>query len=191
MTAEFKITVLGGGAVGKSALTIRFITGEFEQIYDPTIEDSYSKQVGDDIIHILDTAGQEEFSALQDQWIRDGDGFVLVYAINHKDSLVEAGNIRDKIIRTMDFDPEKGNFPLVLVGNKCDLEKERVISKAEGQAKGQEWHCQWLEASAKEKINVEKVFLECVEQIRALKKKKGQNSSSDSSKRGGGFCTLL
>jgi len=175
MTSEFKITVLGGGAVGKSALTIRFITGEFEHIYDPTIEDSYSKQVGSDIIHILDTAGQEEFSALQDQWIRDGDGFVLVYAVDKKESLVEAAGIRDKIIRILDASPDKPSIPIILVGNKCDLVRERTISAQEGQEKSKEWNCLWFEASAKEKINVDKVFLECVEEIR--KKKETQRSN--------------
>lgn len=68
---EYKITVLGSGGVGKSALTIRLITGTYEANYDPTIEDSYRKQVSIDdepaLLDILDTAGQEEYSALQDQ----------------------------------------------------------------------------------------------------------------------------
>ncbi|ETO13909.1 Ras GTPase [Reticulomyxa filosa] len=189
MTAEFKITVLGGGAVGKSALTIRFITGEFEQIYDPTIEDSYSKQVGNDVIHILDTAGQEEFSALQDQWIRDVSKKTKIKLQNQKHSLVEAANIRDKIIRTIDIDPEKGKLPLVLVGNKCDLEHERAVSREEAEEKSKEWKCYWLEASAKEKINIDEVFLECVEQIRK-KKPKGPSHNATEAKKPG-FCILL
>ena len=68
---EYKITVLGSGGVGKSALTIRLITGTYEANYDPTIEDSYRKQVQIDgqpaLLDILDTAGQEEYAALQDQ----------------------------------------------------------------------------------------------------------------------------
>jgi len=192
MTSEFKITVLGGGAVGKSALTIRYITGEFEQIYDPTIEDSYSKQVGNDVIHILDTAGQEEFSALQDQWIRDGDGFVIVYSVTNKESIVEAGAIRDKIIRILDVDLEKQILPLVLVGNKCDLERERAISKQEGEDKGKEWKCVWMESSAKDRINVDKAFSECVDLIRKKKKgtnNKGNNNSSETKRFA--LCTLL
>eukprot|EP01084_Bolivina_argentea_P172139 298200_1 len=74
---KLKITVLGSGGVGKSALTIRFIADEFMNEYDPTIEDSYSKQVVIDdkpvLFDILDTAGQEQFAALQDHWIREGD----------------------------------------------------------------------------------------------------------------------
>eukprot|EP00456_Euglypha_rotunda_P009482 TRINITY_DN1213_c2_g3_i1.p1 TRINITY_DN1213_c2_g3~~TRINITY_DN1213_c2_g3_i1.p1 ORF type:complete len:102 (-),score=33.59 TRINITY_DN1213_c2_g3_i1:24-329(-) len=73
---EYKLVVLGGGGVGKSALTIRLVTDNFLDEYDPTIEDSYRKQVMIDdetaLLDILDTAGQEEFSSMQDQWMRDG-----------------------------------------------------------------------------------------------------------------------
>ena len=75
-TLEYKLVVLGGGGVGKSALTIRLVTDNFLDEYDPTIEDSYRKQVMIDdetaLLDILDTAGQEEFSSMQDQWMRDG-----------------------------------------------------------------------------------------------------------------------
>jgi GTPase KRas protein len=84
-TLEYKLVVLGGGGVGKSALTIRLVTDNFLDEYDPTIEDSYRKQVMIDdetaLLDILDTAGQEEFSSMQDQWMRDGQGFLLVYNI--------------------------------------------------------------------------------------------------------------
>jgi len=100
---EYKITVLGAGGVGKSALTIRLITGTYEANYDPTIEDSYRKQVTIDgqpaLMDILDTAGQEEYAALQDQWIREGDGFLIVYAINDQSSFVHAKTIHDKIVK--------------------------------------------------------------------------------------------
>jgi len=136
---EYKITVLGGGGVGKSALTIRLITGTYEANYDPTIEDSYRKQVQIDnepaLMDILDTAGQEEYAALQDQWIREGDGFLIVYAINAMESFTEAEVIRQKIIRISDADPNNPNIPIVLVGNKCDLESERQVSQADAEKK--------------------------------------------------------
>ena len=68
---NFKIVILGSGGVGKSALTIRLITDNFLEEYDPTIEDSYQKTLvvnGESTqINILDTAGQEEYSSMQDQ----------------------------------------------------------------------------------------------------------------------------
>eukprot|EP00490_Sorites_sp_Unknown_P007071 CAMPEP_0114656500 /NCGR_PEP_ID=MMETSP0191-20121206/12423_1 /TAXON_ID=126664 /ORGANISM="Sorites sp." /LENGTH=80 /DNA_ID=CAMNT_0001873811 /DNA_START=37 /DNA_END=276 /DNA_ORIENTATION=- len=69
---EYKIVVLGGGGVGKSALTIRLVNDNFLEEYDPTIEDSYRKQCDIDgtpcMLDILDTAGQDDFAALRDAW---------------------------------------------------------------------------------------------------------------------------
>lgn len=63
---EYKLVVVGGGGVGKSALTIQFIQSHFVDEYDPTIEDSYRKQCVIDeevaLLDVLDTAGQEEYS---------------------------------------------------------------------------------------------------------------------------------
>ena len=71
-----KIVVLGSGGVGKSALVIRLVTDHFLEEYNPTIEDNFQKNVTVDnvptVIDILDTAGQEEYSSMQDQWMREG-----------------------------------------------------------------------------------------------------------------------
>ena len=73
---EYKLVIVGGGGVGKSALTIQLIQNHFIDEYDPTIEDSYRKQVTIDdetcLLDILDTAGQEEYSAMRDQYMRTG-----------------------------------------------------------------------------------------------------------------------
>ncbi|KAJ5498456.1 hypothetical protein N7453_007507 [Penicillium expansum] len=86
----YKLVVLGDGGVGKTALTIQLCLNHFVETYDPTIEDSYRKQVVIDqqscMLEVLDTAGQEEYTALRDQWIRDGEGFVLVYSITSRAS---------------------------------------------------------------------------------------------------------
>ncbi|XP_060030634.1 ras-related protein R-Ras isoform X1 [Erinaceus europaeus] len=83
-----KLVVVGGGGVGKSALTIQFIQSYFVSDYDPTIEDSYTKICTVDGIparlDILDTAGQEEFGAMREQYMRAGHGFLLVFAINDR-----------------------------------------------------------------------------------------------------------
>ena len=73
---KYKIIVVGAGAVGKSSLTIRYVIGDFFEHYDPTIEDYYRKLVEVDkkpaYLDILDTAGQQEFSAMQEQFYRQG-----------------------------------------------------------------------------------------------------------------------
>lgn len=89
---------------------------------DPTIEDSHRKQVAVDgevsMLDILDTAGQEEYESMQDQWFRTGEGFLMIYAITNKKSFLEISRLRDKILRIKD----KSAVPMVLMGNKRYLE---------------------------------------------------------------------
>jgi len=140
-TPEYKIVVLGGGGVGKSALTIRLVTDNFLDEYDPTIEDSYRKSVEVDsksaLLDILDTAGQEEFSSMQDLWMREGKGFLLVYSITSSHTLEECEVLRDKILRTKDEDV---TTPIVLCGNKCDLNDQREVEKTRGEALAKKWN---------------------------------------------------
>eukprot|EP01084_Bolivina_argentea_P227113 383603_1 len=184
---EYKITVLGSGGVGKSALTIRLITGTYEANYDPTIEDSYRKQVTIDdepaLLDILDTAGQEEYAALQDQWIREGDGFLIVYAINSEESFDEADMIRQKIIRILDEDPDSTDIPIVLVGNKCDLENERKVTTKQLEEKEREWKCATFESSAKEKINIDEAFYQVVREIKKNKNKDNDDNTNTGNKK--------
>ena len=56
------------------------------------------------LLDILDTAGQEEFSSMQDQWMRDGKGFLLVFNITSRPTFEEVSNLYDKILRTKDTD---------------------------------------------------------------------------------------
>jgi GTPase KRas protein len=164
---EYKIVVLGGGGVGKSALTIRLVTDNFLDEYDPTIEDSYRKSVEVDgksaLLDILDTAGQEEFSSMQDLWMREGKGFLLVYSITSLHTLEECEVLRDKILRTKE---EDASTPIVLCGNKCDLNDQREVDKNKGEAVAKKWNVPFFETSAKMKINNVNCFYEIVRQIR-------------------------
>ncbi|XP_032467668.1 ras-related protein R-Ras isoform X1 [Phocoena sinus] len=134
-----KLVVVGGGGVGKSALTIQFIQSYFVSDYDPTIEDSYTKICMVDGVparlDILDTAGQEEFGAMREQYMRAGHGFLLVFAINDRQSFNEVGKLFTQILRVKDRD----DFPIVLVGNKADLETQRQLGPAFWAAPGGMW----------------------------------------------------
>jgi len=187
--AENKIVVLGGGGVGKSALTIRLVTDNFLEEYDPTIEDSYRKQVSIDntvaLLDILDTAGQEEFASMQDQWIREGKGFLLVYTITSQQSFDEMKTFYKSILRTKDAD----KVPLVIAGNKCDLRDindPNQVSTADGKALAAEWGCPFFETSAKDKINNEECFYEVVREIR-----KAENKPIQKQPGGTGCCKIL
>jgi len=163
---EYKLVIVGGGGVGKSALTIQLIQNHFIDEYDPTIEDSYRKQVTIDqetcLLDILDTAGQEEYSAMRDQYMRTGQGFLCVYSITAKSTFDEVNSFREQILRVKDRD----RVPLILVGNKCDLEHERQVTTAEGTEMARSFGCPFLETSAKSRINVEDSFFQLVREIR-------------------------
>merc|ERR1711944_265663 len=130
VSSSYKIVVVGGGGVGKSALTIQFIQSYFVTDYDPTIEDSYQKQcVIDDKVarlDILDTAGQEEFSAMREQYMRSGEGFLLVFSLTERQSFEEVYKFHKQVLRVKDRD----EFPMLIVGNKADMDRQRQVSTA-------------------------------------------------------------
>jgi len=163
---EYKIVVLGPGGVGKSALTVQFVQGIFIEQYDPTIEDSYRKQVEVDgqqcMLEILDTAGTEQFTAMRDLYMKNGQGFILVYSIIAQSTFADLTELKAQISRVKDRD----DVPMVLVGNKCDLTEQRVIPTAQGEELARRFgDCGFVEASAKKKINVDTVFYDLIRQI--------------------------
>ena len=87
-------------------MTIQLIQNHFVDEYDPTIEDSYRKQVVIDgetcLLDILDTAGQEEYSAMRDQYMRTGEGFLIVFAVNNAKSFEDITAYREQIKRVKD-----------------------------------------------------------------------------------------
>jgi len=179
MSHIYRIVVVGVGGVGKSCLTIQYIADRFIEEYDPTLEDSYRKQVrieGEEcILDIFDTAGQDDFSAIRDQYYRTGDGFLCVYAISLQSSFEDVPDFHEAILRVKDTDA----VPFVLVGNKCDLEDERKISRAEGEQLANKLGCKFLEASAKRKINVDEMFTELVKEIMVYRRKHAQPTHGD------------
>ncbi|KAG5419092.1 RAS1 [Candida metapsilosis] len=179
MLREYKLVVVGGGGVGKSALTIQLIQSHFVDEYDPTIEDSYRKQCTIDgeqvLLDVLDTAGQEEYSAMREQYMRTGEGFLLVYSINSKNSLEELQTFYEQILRVKDSD----QVPVLVVGNKCDLEMERQVSYEEGQALANSFNCPFLETSAKLRINVEEAFFDLVKYVRSSEEAQRQQRLKD------------
>ncbi|KAF1348948.1 ras protein [Delphinella strobiligena] len=163
---EYKLVVVGGGGVGKSCLTIQLIQSHFVDEYDPTIEDSYRKQCVIDeevaLLDVLDTAGQEEYSAMREQYMRTGEGFLLVYSITSQQSFEEIKTFQQQILRVKD----KDYFPMIVVGNKCDLDGEREVSTEAGRELARNFGCKFIETSAKSRINVENAFYDIVREIR-------------------------
>ncbi|KAK4829461.1 hypothetical protein QYF61_004679 [Mycteria americana] len=168
---EYKLVVVGAGGVGKSALTIQLIQNHFVDEYDPTIEDSYRKQVVIDgetcLLDILDTAGQEEYSAMRDQYMRTGEGFLCVFAINNTKSFEDIHHYREQIKRVKDSE----DVPMVLVGNKCDL-PSRTVDTKQAQDLARSYGIPFIETSAKTRQRVEDAFYTLVREIRQYRVKK-------------------
>lgn len=137
------------------------------------------------MLEVLDTAGQEEYTALRDQWIRDGEGFVLVYSIASRASFSRIRKFYQQIQRVKESSSAAlptgsgylassmsqssfggGRAPVMLVGNKSDRVTEREVSTQEGSALAKDMGCDFVEASAKNCINVEKAFYEVVRSLR-------------------------
>jgi len=148
------------------------------------------------MLEVLDTAGQEEYTALRDQWIRDGEGFILVYSITSRNSYDRIRKFFNQVKRVKEsshpgsptahsyLQPQmhtgpvySGPVPVMLVGNKSDKHHEREVSSQEGQALARELGCEFVEASAKNCINVEKAFFDVVRLLR--KQRQNPATSSD------------
>jgi len=160
----YKIVVVGDRGVGKSALTIQFFQKMFVEDYDPIIEDSYIQHTETDGQWcILDVAGQEEFSAMREQYMRKGDAFLLVYSVTDKASFTNIRNFHTLILRVKDKDA----YPMILVANKVDLVHLRQVSQEQGQDLANVLKIPYIETSAKNPpVNVDKAFHEVVRIIR-------------------------
>ncbi|KAM6036734.1 GTP-binding protein Rit2 isoform 1-T1 [Theristicus caerulescens] len=163
---EYKVVMLGAGGVGKSAMTMQFISHRFPDYHDPTIEDAYKTQVRIDdepaYLDILDTAGQAEFTAMRDQYMRGGEGFIICYSITDRQSFQEAADFKELIYRVR----HTYDIPLVLVGNKIDLEEFRQVSTEEGMSLAREYSCSFFETSAALRFYIDDVFHGLVREIR-------------------------
>lgn len=163
----FKVIVIGSGGVGKSALTLQFMYDEFVEDYEPTKADSYRKKIMLDgkeaQIDILDTAGQEDYAAIRDNYFRSGEAFLCVYSILEQESLSATEELREQVLRVKNDDK---TIPFLLVGNKTDLESRRAVSQEVALEMANQWGVPYVETSAKTRQNVDQVFIELVRMIR-------------------------
>merc|ERR1712223_42522 len=165
-----KVIMVGSGGVGKSALTLQFMYDEFVEDYEPTKADSYRKKGvldGEEVqIDILDTAGQEDYAAIRDNYFRSGEGFLCVFSITEDESFQATKELREQILRVKGDD----NVPFILVGNKCDLISRRSVKLVTASSQADQWQVPYMETSAKTRENVEPVFYELLRQIQDQKK---------------------
>ncbi|XP_069972148.1 ras-related protein Ral-a isoform X1 [Penaeus vannamei] len=192
--ALHKVIMVGAGGVGKSALTLQFMYDEFVEDYEPTKADSYRKKVvldGEEVqIDILDTAGQEDYAAIRDNYFRSGEGFLCVFSITEDDSFQATELFREQILRVKNDD----HIPFLLVGNKADLNERRKVREEDAKNRASQWGVPYVETSAKTRANVDKVFFDLMREIRACKLEDNKNTNGkgkDPGKRKKHKCCIL
>ncbi|KAG0217079.1 hypothetical protein BGX33_011509 [Mortierella sp. NVP41] len=175
MTGQrFSIVVVGDGAVGKSAMTLRFLRDQFHDEYDPTIEDSYCKHIevdGQDYtLDIIDTAGQHEYRGhWNDQFMRAGDGFICVYSIASMGSFNELAVFRNQIWQAK----ESEQVPMIVAANKNDLNESRQVDGEIGMEFARLSNALYIETSAKTGFNIHEVIHELVREIMRARQREG------------------
>lgn len=185
-TKQRRIAILGFRSVGKSSLTIQFVEGQFVDSYEPTIENTFNKTLkvrGQEYqLTLVDTAGQDEYSIFPTQYGMDIHGYILVYSITDPRSLEVVQIIYDKLLDMTG----KVNVPLVLVGNKKDLQAERKISQEQGKKLAESWKAAFMEASAKNNDSVTDIFSQCLGQI-----EKADSAGGNGGKEPGNSCVVV
>ena len=152
MSLARKIVVVGAPSVGKSSLTLQFVEGVFSDNYQPTINASFTKSYkyknNTYNLEIHDTAGIDEFTLINTQFA-NVHGVILVYSITSKQTFTMLKVIRDKILQLTGLD----TIPIVLVGNKCDLQN-REVTYEEAKQVSTGWNGIAIESSAKLNKNI-------------------------------------
>jgi GTPase KRas len=124
------------------------------------------------VLDILDTTGQEEFMLLRDQWIGDSEGFLIIYSITSRNSFDQIKQFRDHIYRVREDSSKTKKIPILIVGNKNDLEDSRAVPTHEGAELAKQLNCEFIECSAKTRENIDEAFTIVVRMIRAYRGEK-------------------
>ncbi|CAF3004203.1 unnamed protein product [Rotaria socialis] len=197
MRRHRQIALLGFPGVGKSSLAHHFVYKQFYNEYDPNIKTNLNFQCiisGEEYdLVIVDNAGSDQYT-LNHSDFDTSDAYVIIYAIDDRQSFEMVSKIRDKIISTS----PSTRIPIVLVGNKIDRKDERVVSTEEGRLLARAWNVHFIEASAMNLEAVKKLFEKSIvamnyidptedpnEENSTEKHANETNSSSSSSSRNG------
>ena len=160
-----KLLIIGDSNVGKTNFIFRFIENKFMQNYMATtgidLKTSIIELNGKKIrIQLWDTAGQEKYRSITKNLFLKVQGFIVIYDITNENSFI---NIQTwiKLIRE-----ECGNhIPVIIVGNKNDLESQRVISKTEAISYAKEEKTEYIEASPKTGENIKNAIIIIAEKV--------------------------
>ena len=159
------LSVLGNSGVGKTSFIMKFTDNTFQESYLATygidfktkfIEINNKKYRVD----LYDTAGQERFRSVSVNSIRMSDGVILIYDITNEFSYDNISTWMENIYQVKGKD-----FPVILIGNKCDAEGERVIIKEKGEQLAKQYNISFFETSNKMGTNIQEAGLKLINKI--------------------------
>ena len=159
------LSVLGNSGVGKTSFIMKFTDNTFQESYLATYGiDFKTKFVTINNykyrVDLYDTAGQERFRSISVNSIRMSDGVILIYDITNEFSYENIYGWMDNIYQVKGKD-----FPVILIGNKCDKDEERVVSKEKGEEIAKKYNITFFEASNKMGTNIEEAGLKLINKI--------------------------
>jgi len=168
----FKLLLIGDSGVGKTCVLFRFSEDAFNSTFISTIGIDFKIRTieldGKKIkLQIWDTAGQERFRTITTAYYRGAMGIMLVYDITNEKSFDNIKNWIRNIEEHASADVEK-----MILGNKCDMNDKRQVSKDRGEQLAIEYGIKFMETSAKASINVEEAFFTLARDIKAKMEKK-------------------
>jgi Ras-related protein Rab-7A len=158
-----KVVIIGDSGVGKTSLLQRYMNGKFSAQHRATVgADFLSKDIplGSKSynLQVWDTAGQERFQSIGSAFYRGSDCCVVVFDITSAKSFDQLETWKSEFINQGGI-KNPDTFPFIVLGNKCDRETERKVTKV----KAENW-CQnngnysYFETSAKDNISVQEAF---------------------------------
>ncbi|XP_051256458.1 ras-related protein Rab-3A [Dicentrarchus labrax] len=161
----FKILIIGNSSVGKTSFLFRYADDSFTPAFVSTVGIDFKVKTiyrNDKRIklQIWDTAGQERYRTITTAYYRGAMGFILMYDITNEESFNAVQDWSTQI-KTYSWD----NAQVLLVGNKCDMEDERVVAAERGRQLSEQLGFEYFEASAKDNINVKQTFERLVDII--------------------------
>ena len=153
---KFKITLFGPGNVGKTSLLLRYVKEHFTEDLKKTIGSNFlikdinieGKQVR---LLLWDIGGQPQFHKLRTIYFKGSQGALGVYDLTSPQSLLKIPGWVSSIKKTV-----KKTIPMILIGNKSDL--DRQVDRAEAEDLAKRLGCEYMETSAKTGDNVEIAF---------------------------------
>ena len=153
----FKLLIVGESGVGKTCILLRFADDSFEENFLSTIGVDFKvKEINVDEkrvkLQIWDSAGQERFKNITMSYYRNCSGIIIVYDVTNHTSFEKVGDWIQEVRRYVP------NVPLMIIGNKCDMEEKRQVSSEEGRELADKHGLIFLETSAKNNMNIENTF---------------------------------